>query len=98
MKYRIPAEVSKVARYGLELRRIYRRGGTIVGITTARRLARGGWIEFSFVKKISEYFPRHAGDNLRQVNPPSNGHIAWALWGGNPGRKWSTDIVKKVKL
>ena len=98
MNYRIPDEVSKTARYALELRRIYRRGGTIVGITTARRLARGGWVPFSFVKKVSEYFPRHAGDNLKQVSPPSNGHIAWALWGGNPGRKWSEGIVSKVKL
>ena len=98
MNYRIPAEVSKVARYALELRRIYRRGGTIVGITTARRLARGGWVPFSFVKKVSEYFPRHAGDNLKQVSPPSNGHIAWALWGGNPGRKWTEGFVSMVKL
>jgi len=98
VNYRIPAEVSKTARYALELRRIYRRGGTIVGITTARRLARGGWVPFSFVKKVSQYFPRHAGDNLKQINPPSNGHIAWNLWGGNPGRTWSEGIVSKVKL
>lgn len=96
--YKIPKNVQNAAIYALNLRRQYRRGGTIVGITTARRLARGGWVPFSFVKKVSEYFPRHAGDNLRQINPPSNGHIAWALWGGDPGRSWSTGIVNKVKL
>lgn len=98
MKFRIPAEVSKTARYALELRRTYRRGGTIVGITTARKLARGGWVSFDFVKKVSQYFPRHAKDNLRQINPPSNGHIAWALWGGNAAREWSNSIVQRVKL
>jgi hypothetical protein len=96
--YKIPAAVQKAAIYALDLRRQYRRGGTIVGLTTARRLARGGSVSFSFVKKVSEYFPRHAGDNLKQINPPSNGHIAWNLWGGNPGRAWSEEIVKKIKL
>ena len=96
--YKIPSAVQKAAIYALDLRPQYRRGGTIVGLTTARRLARGGSVPFAFVKKVSEYFPRHAGDNLKQINPPSNGHIAWNLWGGNPGRTWSEGIVRKVKL
>ena len=96
--YKIPKTVQKRAIYALDLRRKYRRGGTIVGITTARRLARGGYVPYKFVKKVSQYFPRHAGDNLDQVNPPSNGHIAWNLWGGEPGRFWSEVIVGRVRL
>jgi hypothetical protein len=96
--YKIPASVIKAAKYALELRQKYRRGGTVVGIATARRLAAGGAVPFSFVKKVSQYFPRHAGDLLNQINPPSNGHIAWNLWGGNAGRTWSEGIVSKVKL
>ena len=98
MKFQIPAKVRKNAIKALELRQKFRRGGTIVGITTARRLAKGGYIDFDFVKKISQYFPRHAGDNLNQINPPSNGFIAWNLWGGSEAWTWSKGIVDRVKL
>ncbi len=85
------------AKYGLELRKKYGRGGTEVGIGMARRLARGAEVGIETVKHISRYFPRHAGDNLNQVEPPSNGHIAWHLWGGDAGWKWSKEIVKANK-
>lgn len=93
--YPVPEAVRQAAIYALGLRRAYRRGGTAVGIATARRLASEARLPYAFIRKISQYFPRHAGDNLRQRNPPSNGHIAWHLWGGTPGRRWSTQVVKK---
>lgn len=92
--YLVPEAVRRAAVYALDLRRQYRRGGTAVGIATARRLASESRLPYSFVRKISQYFPRHAGDNLKKVNPPSNGHIAWNLWGGYAGRAWSTRVVK----
>jgi hypothetical protein len=60
----------------------------------ARRLARGGSLPFALVKKVSEYFPRHQFDNLSEIDPPSNGRIAWLLWGGSAGWLWSRKIVK----
>lgn len=93
--YPVPEAVRRAAIYALGLRKEYRRGGTAVGIATARRLASEARLPYSFVRKISQYFPRHAGDNLKQKNPPSNGHIAWYLWGGYAGRRWSEAVVKK---
>lgn len=86
----IPIAVARAAAKGLILRADYRRGGTAVGIATAKKLVRNGELPLSFVLHIADYFPRHAGDMLDQKNPPSNGWIAWLLWGGNAGRKWAT--------
>lgn len=92
--YRIPAQVRQNAVRGLQLRKKYMRGGTIVGITMARRIARGGSVTFAVVKKISQYFPRHQHDLINKTDPPSNGHIAWLLWGGSAGWEWSRKIVE----
>lgn len=86
----IPKAVARSATRGLMLRAEYGRGGTAVGITTAKKLVRNWDLPLSFVLHIADYFPRHAGDKLDQKNPPSNGWIAWLLWGGNAGRKWAT--------
>jgi len=95
VRYPIPIAVRQAATRALALRRQYGRGGTDVGMGTARRLARGGAVPFEFVKKISEYFPRHAGDRLD--DPTSNGSIAWGLWGGDAGRRWSEGVMARTK-
>lgn len=86
----VPKGVTDAADKGLQLRREYRRGGTSVGMNTARQLTTRYEIPLKKVLHIAKYFPRHAGDNLDQKNPPSNGYIAWLLWGGDPGRRWAT--------
>lgn len=92
-KYSIPDGVQKAAQRGLELHKKFGRGGTSVGMNTARILSAGGSIGIEKVKHISRYFPRHAGDNLDDKE--SNGWIAWLLWGGDAGRTWSTNIVER---
>lgn len=94
MGYPVPVSVQQTAKRALALRQQYGRGGTEVGIGTAQRLARGGSVSFEFVKKVSEYFPRHAGDRLD--DPTSNGSIAWGLWGGDAGRRWSEGVMAKT--
>jgi len=89
MNIKIPKGVSDAARKGRQLRAEYRRGGTSVGMNTARLLTTREEIPLAKVLHIAKYFPRHAGDNLQQKNPPSNGYIAWLLWGGDAGRRWS---------
>jgi hypothetical protein len=89
MLIEIPANVQKAAQKGLNLRSAYGRGGTAVGLATGRLLAKGEPISLNKVIHISKYFPRHAGDNLHQTNPPSNGYIAWLLWGGDGGWRWA---------
>ena len=91
----IPFGVRLAASRGLKLRAEYGRGGTEVGLRTARKLTTAHSVSFAFVRKVSQYFPRHAGDNLHQRKPPSNGYIAWLLWGGTPGRRWAEGVVRR---
>lgn len=85
----VPKGVTDAAWKGLDLRKIYGRGGTKVGRNTATMLAYHTEVTLAKVLHIAKYFPRHTGDNLTQRNPPSNGYIAWLLWGGDPGRRWA---------
>ena len=96
LDFTIPEGVQKSAQRGLELRKEYGRGGTSVGMGSARRLSKGGIATSEFVRKVAKYFPRHAGDNLDEINPPSNGRIAWLLWGGDAGRTWSEKLVNAM--
>lgn len=90
---KVPKGVQENAQRGLELRKEHGRGGTEVGMASARKLSKGGEVTAEFVRKVASYFPRHEGDNLdengRGGKPISNGYIAWQLWGGDEGRRWS---------
>lgn len=90
-----PADVRAAAREGLQLHARYNRGGTSVGLASARWLASGRALPLWKVRHVARYFPRHAGDRLDLKDPPSNGWIAWLLWGGTPGRRWAESIVAK---
>jgi len=98
----IPESVRKMAEVGLRQRREHGRGGTSVGMGSARRLARGGSVSPEFVRKVARYFPRHAVDlKAEGANPgddgyPSNGRIAWNLWGGTPGWVWARSKVRQL--
>lgn len=96
LDFTIPKGVKEQARQGLELRKEYNRGGTSVGLATARYLIKNTVASPEKVRHIAKYFPRHAGDNLTQTNPPSNGLIAWKLWGSDAGRRWSTKLVNAM--
>jgi hypothetical protein len=93
--YSIPDRVKKNAQRGLELRKKFGRGGTSVGMNTARTLAAGGSIGIEKVKHINRYFPRHAGDNLSDKT--SNGWIAWLLWGGDAAWSWTRGIIRSYE-
>lgn len=99
--YTIPDSVVAEAKRGLEWRKEENRGGTSVGLNTARTLARGGQIGIRKLRHIAKYFPRHEVDKKGtgykpgQKNYPSNGRIAWALWGGDAARSWATAIVER---
>lgn len=99
--YTIPDSVVAEAKRGLEWRKEENRGGTSVGLNTARTLARGGQIGIRKIRHIAKYFPRHEVDKKGtgykpgQKNYPSNGRIAWALWGGDAAKSWATAIVNR---
>ncbi len=97
----IPKSVTTEAKRALEWRKEHGRGGTPVGLNTARTLAEGGQIGIKKIRHIAKYFPRHEVDKKgKGYTPdedgyPSNGRIAWALWGGDAAQKWASAIVKR---
>jgi hypothetical protein len=99
--YTIPKGAQEEAKKALEWRKEHHRGGTPVGLNTARTLARGGQIGIEKVRHIAKYFPRHEVDKQGkgwkpgEDNFPSNGRIAWALWGGDTAWSWARAIVER---
>ena len=99
--YTIPDAVVAEAKRGLKWRKEEKRGGTPVGMNTARTLAAGGQIGIKKVRHIAKYFPRHEVDKKGkgykpgQDGYPSNGRIAWALWGGDAAQRWASAIVER---
>ena len=98
----IPDGAKAEAKRGLAWRKEFGRGGTEVGMASARRLAQGGEATAEFARKVAKYFPRHEVDKKGQGwSPgedgyPSAGRIAWALWGGDPARRWAEAAVKSL--
>tara|TARA_R100000329_G_scaffold37558_3_gene35410 strand:- start:669 stop:3389 length:2721 start_codon:yes stop_codon:yes gene_type:complete len=91
------------AQKGLDWRREHGRGGTSVGISRARDIVSGKNLSESTVKRMFSFFSRHEVDKKAEgFRPgedgyPSNGRIAWALWGGDAGFSWSKKIVNQLK-
>jgi hypothetical protein len=99
--YTIPKGVQAEAQRALDWHKEFHRAGTPVGMNTARTLAKGGQVGLHVVRHIAKYFPRHEVDKKgKGYNPgepgfPSNGRIAWALWGGDAGWRWAQAIVER---
>jgi hypothetical protein len=102
--YTIPTGVQAEAKKALEWRKEHKRGGTPVGLNTARTLAKGGQIGIEKVRHIAKYFPRHEVDKkgkgwkVGDDQFPSNGRIAWALWGGDAAWRWAKAIVERENV
>lgn len=90
------------ARRGIDWRNEYGRGGTEVGLGTARRILADD-VSVELAVKMRAYFARHEVDqqgegwNRDEPGYPSAGRIAWALWGGDPGRAWSERVVAAAR-
>jgi len=90
------------ARRGLEWRDEFNRGGTGVGIARARDIVNGKNLPLETVKRMYSFFSRHEVDKRAEgFSPgekgfPSNGRIAWALWGGDAGYSWSRRIANSA--
>ena len=81
------------ARRGLELRDKFNRGGTAVGVARARDLANRRELSPETVARMYSFFSRHEvdkqGKDWNNSERPSNGKIAWLLWGGDSGYAWA---------
>jgi hypothetical protein len=97
----VPDSVKKEAQRGLDWRKEFGRGGIGPGQTTARMLT-GNRMTAPRVRKMNAYFARHEVDKQGKGwapgsdGYPSNGRIAWALWGGDAGRSWSGKVVRQL--
>lgn len=97
-----PEGARKEAKKGLAWRREHGRGGTAVGIARARDLSNGTKLSPSTVRRMKAYFDRHEIDKKgKGWNPgdegfPSNGRIAWALWGSDAGWAYARKVVEQM--
>lgn len=101
--FAVPKGVREEAQRGLAWRKEHGRGGTEVGVATARTLVGEQRVTPDKARHIAAYFPRHEvdkqGQGFRPGEPgfPSAGRIAWALWGGDAGRSWAEDLVRRME-
>ena len=100
--YRPTLEMAANAKKSLELRAIFHRGGTEVGVHRAEQLAGQRELTETDVKSMHSYFARHAVDKEGKAHEwgsdqdPSAGYIAWLLWGGNEGKTWADRHADKL--
>jgi hypothetical protein len=104
MSFILPAAAIDKAKTGLAQRREYGRGGLTPaeaaaqgiqsGITRAHNIA-SGRVDRNDVCRMAA-FNRHRtnGHNPKKHSDggPSNGVIAWNLWGGDPGVDWAISM------
>lgn len=99
--YTPTAGMVEEAKRGLAWRREFGRGGTEIGVARARDISNGKDLPLETVKRVSSFFARHEVDKQAEgFRPgedgyPSNGRIAWALWGGDAGKTWADAIVAR---
>ena len=91
------------AKKGLAWRKEFNRGGTEVGVARARDIINDANLPLDTVKRMHSFFSRHEVDKKGKGFYPSDegfpsaGRIAWALWGGDAGQKWSRKIAKRME-
>jgi len=98
-----PSAAQAEARRGLEWRDEYNRGGTEVGVARARDISNGKNMSPDTINRMVSYFARHEVDkegegwSPSQDGYPSAGRIAWALWGGDPGRSFANRVKRQME-
>ncbi len=103
MPYKPTNGMVEEADRGLAWRREFGRGGTEVGIARARDISNGRNLSEDTVKRMFSFFSRHEVDKkaegfrVGEKGYPSNGRIAWALWGGDAGFSWSRKIAERLQ-
>jgi len=71
-------------------------GGTRVGLARANQIVNGEQLSEDTILRMYSFFSRHEVDkkaegfNSGEEGFPSPGRVAWDLWGGDAGFRWST--------
>ena len=99
-----PQGAREEAERGLAWREEYGRGGTAVGVARARDISNGANLSPDTINRMVSYFARHEVDKQGegwspdQDGFPSAGRIAWALWGGDPGKAWAEKVKRQMEV
>jgi len=78
-------------------------GGTRIGLARANQIVNREKLSEDTIVRMYSFFSRHEVDkkaqgfNKGEEGYPSNGRVAWDLWGGDAGFEWSRNIVEKLK-
>lgn len=97
-----PKAAQEEARRGLEWRREHGRGGTAVGVARARDIANGKALSLDTIARMVSFFARHEvnksapGWSPGEKGYPSASRIAWALWGGDAGRRFAEGVWRRA--
>ena len=95
--------MAEEAQHGLDWRSEFGRGGTEVGIARARDIANRANLSPDTIGRMVSFFARHEvdkkGEGFSPGEPgyPSNGRIAWALWGGDAGKSWAEEKAGQLE-
>ena len=100
--YKPTSGMQSAARRALQWKKEGKSGGTLIGLTRANQLVNGESLSESTVLRMYSFFSRHevdkqaTGFNSGQDGFPSNGRVAWDLWGGDAGASWSKKIRDRI--
>lgn len=94
-----PSAVRAAAYEGLTARReneligMKRPGGTDVGVARAFQLLYADAVPYRSIKRMRSFFRRHASNDRSERG--STMWTAWALWGGDAGRRWAEAVYEQ---
>jgi len=71
------------------------------GVQRATNLSKRDTLSPDTVKRMHSFFARHEKNKgiapeLREEPWNDKGHVAWLLWGGDPGKTWADKIVEQM--
>ena len=96
MKYRPTSGMKEAAQRALDWKAEGFDGGTRVGLARANQIVNGEQLSEDTILRMYSFFSRHEVDkkaegfNSGEEGFPSPGRVAWDLWGGDAGFRWST--------
>jgi len=96
MKYRPTSGMKEAAQRALDWKAEGFDGGTRVGLARANQIVNGETLSEDTILRMYSFFSRHEVDkqaegfNAGEDGFPSPGRVAWDLWGGDAGFRWST--------
>lgn len=110
--FKPPKTVADAAKKGLEYRRQSGKGGLSAqeagekgigsGVQRAVNLKNRNNLTVDTIKMMNGFFARH--EKNKSIAPKNKdtpwedaGHVAWLLWGGDPGKKWVDGILKQME-